>query len=315
MGRNINADTKPLLLDAEQNIGNSNTIIPLNPASPASGTSVTVIPQTNPPRLISLTGGSAAGQTTSVVVTASRINGQENPYPGYAGPVTGIVEFGNGGRFTRAEFDVPVGGYAGFFTQSSAAVEPQDGGTIITVPSGVIRIYARYDNLLLAPLLNSDPPICLAQLAGRPLWGPGGPRATAPLPAQPDPILAEPLLVKAMSAYFTRPRARVYKTLYLYTSNLFLPATAPVTGPNTPYAYYCLPAFTKTIKVLREPLTTTLDIVLRDGVQTIDQYRIAAGTSAPEIEVSGQATIIGIQSLNLIADQVSFLAISCEIGI
>jgi hypothetical protein len=252
-------------------------------------------------------------------MTASRIVGADNPNPGYAGPVTGIVEFGNGGRFTRVEFDVPVGPYAGYFIQAANALDPQAGGAIITVPTSVIRAYARYDNLLMAPLLNTSPPVTLAHVTGRNTWGPGGPRATvAPPytpPVVPAPILAEPLLVQAMAAYFTRPRANAYKTLYLYASDPFVAVATPITGPNTPYAYWCLPAFTKKVKILREPITTTLDVVIRDGAQVIDQYTIATGSSAPEIEIQGQATIIGIESHDLTADQVLFLALSCEIGV
>ena len=317
MGRNVTADTTPLLKNAEQNIGNSSTILPQNPGITALGTQATVIPQTNPARILDLSGGSAVGQTVSVVMTASRIVGVENPNPGFAGPITGIVEFGNGGRFTKVEFDIPVGPYNGFFTVASNAIEPQDGGVVITVPTGTIRAYARYDNLLLAPLLNFSAPLPLAQFTARPVWGPGGPRSTiAPPypPNNPTPILAEPILVKAMAAYFTRPRARAYKTLYLYTSNSFVPVTTPVTS-NTPYAYWCLPAFAKTAKILRTPLTAALDVVFRDGVQIIDQYTIASGASAPEIEVPGQATIIGIASRDLIADQVNFLAVTCEVGV
>jgi len=321
MGRDTTADSTPILKQAEQNLGNSTILVPSNPDCTATGIPITVIPNTNPARLLNLTGGSAVAQTISIVMTASRIVGANNPNPGYAGPVTGIVEFGNGGRFTRVEFDVPVGAYAGYFTQAANALDPQAGGAIITVPTSVIRAYARYDNLLLAPLLNTSPPISLAQLMHRTTWGPGGPRATvAPPytpPVVPAPILAEPLLVQAMTAYFTRPRANAYKTLYLYASDPFggLSSSVPVIGPNSPYAYWCLPAFTKKVKILRDPFTAALDVVLRDGAQTIDQYTIASGSSAPEIEIPGQATIIGIESRDATADQVVFLALSCEIGV
>jgi hypothetical protein len=319
MGRDTTADSTPILKQAEQNLGNSTILVPENPDCTATGIPITVIPNTNPARLLNVTGGSAVAQTISIVMTASRIVGADNPNPGYAGPVTGIVEFGNGGRFTRVEFDVPVGAYAGFFTHAANAIDPQAGGAIVTVPTSVVRAYARYDNLLLAPLLNTNPPISLAQLTARPTWGPGGPRATvAPPytpPTVPAPILAEPLLVQAMAAYFTRPRSSAYKTLYLYASDPFVASASPVTGPNTPYAYFCLPAFTKKVKILREPITTNLDVVIRDGAQVIDQYVVAAGSSAPEIKIQGQATIIGIESHDLLADQVEFLALSCEVGV
>ena len=90
----------------------------------------------------------------SIVFTAARVVGASNPNPGYAGPITGLVEFGNGGRFTRVEFDVPLGPYLGTFQGAAVASEPQDGGVIVTVPTGVLRAYARYDNLLVQPILG-----------------------------------------------------------------------------------------------------------------------------------------------------------------
>ena len=83
------------LLDtlADQNIGNGFVLQPQ-----AGG--ATVIPQNSAnsasyERILVLTGPSSTGQTTSVVLTASRIVGPNNPYPGFPGPITGIIEFGN----------------------------------------------------------------------------------------------------------------------------------------------------------------------------------------------------------------------------
>ena len=188
MGRDVTSDSTPLLKNADQNIGNSTILYP------QAGTVGVVIPTTNPPRLLNLTGGSAVGQTVSVVMTVSRIlQGNDNPNPGFPGPITGIIEFGNGGRFTKIEFDLTVGPFAGSINEASSAVEPQDGVTIVTVPTGVLRVYARYDNLLLAPLIGTNPPISHAQLTrdllpfpGLPIVGPGGPLTvtnSAPPPA------------------------------------------------------------------------------------------------------------------------------------
>lgn len=79
------------LLDtlADQNIGNGVIVRP-------QLTGATVIPQTNPDRVLMLSGPSGSGQTTSVAITASRIVGAENPNPGYPGPITAVVEFGKG---------------------------------------------------------------------------------------------------------------------------------------------------------------------------------------------------------------------------
>ena len=216
MGRDTIADATPLLKAAEQNIGNSAIL------QPQAGLP-TVIPQTNPARILDLSGGSGAGQTTSIIFTATRLSqGADNPNPGFPGPITGILEFGNGGRFTRIEFDIPVGPFDGSLNVASNAVEPQDGMVIVQVPTGIVRAYARYDNLLLAPLLGTNPPMSAAQWNGTvPIVGPGGP-VTVDNPTPPPTTVvvpSEPVLVKAMTAYFGKARSKVYKTLNCYISN------------------------------------------------------------------------------------------------
>ena len=198
MGRREGDFQHLLDTNADQNIGNSALL------QPQPGSVATTIPATNPARILQLNGPSKTAQTVSIVFTASRIVGQDNPNPGYAGPITGILEFGNGGRFTKIEFDVPVGPFLGNFQGAAASSEPQDGGVIVTVPSGVLRAYARYDNLLVQPALGL-PTQSTAQLLGVPFVGPGGPVA----PTSPSPAPAEPVLVKAMAAYYKIGRAHV----------------------------------------------------------------------------------------------------------
>jgi hypothetical protein len=300
MGIDTSAGKTPLLEDADQNIGNSATVRPQAPLHAPPASTGTVIPQSLQNRIINLSnGGSARGQTTSVVVTARRIIGgtTDNPHPGVFGPVTGIVEFGNGGRSTRAEFDIPVGPFAGSSGAAASSLEPQDGGVVITVPTGVLRVYARYDNLLVAPVLGTNPPLALAQLIPVLFYGPGGPVGAVP---------AEPLLVQAMASYFSRPPAKVYKTVYLYVS-----AGLAIAAPfNT----YCLPAFAKSVKVLRQPVSSAVDVFLYDGRSLLESYAIAGGSPSPTIDVVGQETVIGIQS-HAPADTLTFLAMACEIGI
>jgi hypothetical protein len=321
MGRNTDADKTPLLQNAEQNIGNSATILP------QTGSGGVVIPQTNPQRILELSGGSAVGQTTTIVMTASRITGADNPYPGFPGPVTGVIEFGNGGRSTKIEFDVPVGPFQGYINQALPAVEPQDGIVVVTVPTGVLRVYARYDNLLVSPLLGTNPPQSHAQVSSVPFVGPGGPLfATNPGTPPPVNILVppEPVLVKAMVAYFTKPRAKVYKTLNCYlTYETFAPVPAPVAiNVGTPsvsqiagypnVAFWALPAFTKSVKILRFPGSTSLNVLLHDGVRPVDFITVPGGTTAPVIEVIGNENIIGITSGS---QGVTMLKLVCEVGI
>jgi hypothetical protein len=310
MGRPTHEPKHLLDVDAEQNIGNSTNLQPQDGSGLAGGT---VTAQTNPDRILQLSGPSKTAQTTSVVFTASRLTGSSNnPNPGYAGPVTGIVEFGNGGRFTRAEFDIPLGPFVGFFQGAASNTEPQDGGVVVTVPSGVLRAYARYDNRLIQPVLGTVPPLSLAQILGVPFAGPGGPvRAPAP-GAQVAP--AEPVLVKAMAAYYTRHYAKLYKTQYCYVSSPGTPAQQIQQG------LYCVPAFARSVQVLRSP-SAAMTVELFDGLYNGNPVNVAAlntvnvlANTTPEIPIVGTETIIRVSSATA-NDTVYLLALCYEIGL
>ena len=300
IGRSPDRREQKHMLDiaAEQNIGNGNIIYP-------QAGSATVIPQTNPERILRLSGPSSAGQTTSVILTASRIVGSQNPNPGYPGPITGVIEFGNGGQFTRAEVDIPVGPFSGSIAQATNAVEPQDGGVIVTVPTGVLRVYARYDNQLLALSIDSSPPQSLAQyLALSPIAGPGGPvvRPTSLIPA-------EPVLVKAMTAYFSRHTSKVFRTQYVYVSDLSTGVPIPV----TPQGIYCIPPFARSVRILRNPLASAMNVNLFDNANHILNQVPVPPNASPSIPLEGTETLIGLVSSA--ANQVSLLAFCYEIGI
>jgi hypothetical protein len=313
MSRPTHAPKHLLDTDAEQNIGNSTDLLPQDGSGPVGGT---VIPQTNPERILQLMGPSTAAQTTSVIVTASRLTDvSKNPNPGYAGPVTGIVEFGNGGRSTKVEFDVPVGPFIGSFQGAANNTEPQDGGVIVTVPTGVIRAYARYDNRLIQPLIGANPPRSLAQSLGVPFIGPGGPVTPAAGPLFSFP--SEPVLVKAMVAYYTRHFARAYKTQYCYSGAFGVPPQ--FIDPNTDGGLYCVPAFARNVQVLRYPVTSALTVELYNGLYTapgalpLNRVSVPAN-QCPVIPIVGHENIIRVTSASN-ADTVSLLALCYEIGI
>ena len=298
------------LLDtqADQNIGNGSVIQPQD--GPA-----TVIPQGNPERILMLSGPSTAGQTTSIALTASRIVGPQNPSPGYPGPITGVIEFGNGGQFTRVEVDVPIGPFVGATTNPAPASEPQDGGIIVTVPTGVLRVYARYDNQHIQPQLGF-PVRSLAQSWGVPFIGPGGPTNTGGSP----PIIwpAEPVLVKAMAAYFSRHTSKVYRTNYCYVGDdsTGIPVDVAISGPR---GTYCIPAFARSLKVLRTPYTAHLGVFLSDNMghdmDFIDIPPSGGVVLTPIIPLIGTETIVRVLSVNPVIDKVSMLALCYEIGI
>jgi hypothetical protein len=315
-------------IPAEQNIGNG-TVLQPQPGG------ATVIPQTNPERILMLSGPSSAGQTTSVALTASRIVGQANPNPGFPGPITGVIEFGNGSQFTRVEVDIPIGPFAGAFQAASPAIQPEDGGIIITVPTGVLRVYARYDNNLIQPMLQNtvgQPIQSLSQYYKRPFFiGPGCPAALGSGTVLPNqaapPIVAEPVLVKAMAAYFSRHTSKVYKTQYLYVADKAVIVPGPSAIPTTkqldasitlaansqgnPVAYFCIPPFARTLKVFRQNDTSVVKVFLFDNnFNKLEVYTVASGPS-PIIPLTGNETIVGL----VITDPVWLLALGYEIGI
>ena len=301
----MRSDPKHLLdTEADQNIGNGSIIQP-------QGGTATIIPQTNPERILVLSGPSTAGQTTSITLTASRIVGPENPYPGFPGPITGIIEFGNGGQFTRVEVDIPIGPFVGTLTSPAPASEPQDGGVIVTVPTGVLRVYARYDNQLIQPILGL-PVKSLAQSLGLPFIGPGGPTNI-----QGTIWPVEPVLVKAMAAYFSRHTSKVYRTNYCFVGDKSaIPQNS--TAIAAPGVQYCIPSFARSLKVLRDPFTAHLVVYLSDNMgNQLDFIDIPSGALAPSpiIPLVGTETIVRILSVNPITDKVLMLALCYEIGI
>jgi hypothetical protein len=304
-----------LLDDADMNIGNSNTIIPNDPA-----TSQPTTPSTTLNRILNLSGVSKKGQNTTVAVAASRIpQGTRNPNPGFPGPLTGIIEFGSGGRDTKVEFDIPIGPFYGSLSAASSAEDAQDGGVLITVPTSVLRMYVRYDNFLLSPVLGTanalyptGRPLAIVGPNNVPIVGPGGPVMTGG-----QLVPAEPVQVKAFAAYFAKVgRSRAYKTLYFYCSAEPLQGVV-VSNPGTTiggyadFAFFALPAYCKTIKVLRFPDSTAIEMLLHNGIRPVDYYNFNTGNSAPIVELEGAETIVGLKT----TAQVTFLAVICEIGL
>ena len=297
------------LLDttADQNIGNGVIVQP-------QLTGPTTIPQTNPDRILTLSGPSGTGQTTSVVLTASRIVGSDNPNPGFPGPITGVIEFGNGGQFTRVEVDVPIGPFLGSIISAALATEPQDGGVIVTVPTGVLRVYARYDNCLIQPLINVST-LSLAQVQHVPFLGPGGPVSLPQAPPNPTIVVPpEPVRVKAMAAYYARHTSKAYHTQYCYVGASSVVAI-PLSAGGVP-PFYCVPPFARSVKVLRTPITANLELALSDNAGHLLEGPISIPSGpSPTIPLVGTETILSVNSVNPSVDKITLLALCYEIGI
>ena len=288
-----------LLDDAENNVGNSVILQPQNLPPP----SYTAQPDKNPPRILNLTANTNTGQNVTVVMTAAIQAGGVS----VAGPITGIIDFGNGTQFTSVFFDIPIGPYVGSVNGGSIPNDqPQDSGAVIQVPSSIVRAYARYDNEFLTPEVDG--------------FVFGSPRSANPLPAISGPFpvgvpAASPILVKAFANYFGRIHSKLYKTQYLYKGNFAAPISFfdnPIT--QAPTAYFA-PPFAKTVRLLRAPFSAAMTLVVGDQLGYNSTYNIASNTNSPVIEIDGNAHVIFVSSATVNpADEVCAVSLVYEIG-
>jgi hypothetical protein len=278
-----------LLDDGENNVGNSILLQPQ--ALPPPDLFTVVKQQAINGRILNLTASSKTGQSVTVVMTAARSPGITG---GIAGPITGVIEFGNGTVSTTIEFDIPVGPYTGNIQATSPGTQPEDSGAVIQVPSGIIRAYARYDNAFITP-----------DLGGFAFGGPGTlsfpPSPAFPLfpgagPFAPNLANPTPVTVKAFASYFGRHHTKLYKTQYLYIGDATLPQ--PFAGT------YCVPPFAKSVQVVPNPaVSMTLDLTdsipfgssAANRITFVERYVIPANTF-PVIPIEGNVTTITIRN-------------------
>jgi len=298
-----------LLDDAENNVGNA---VMLEPQILPAGTLFTVVPQSgaNNARLLNLTSASKTGQSITVIVTAAKTPNQM----GTTGPYTAIAEFGNGSVTTRVEFDVPFGPFHS--TQGISGTtpddQPQDSGAIIQLPTGILRLFARYDNAFITP-----------QIDGTAFGGPGSanpipqPSLSGPFAPNSNPTA---LTTKAFATYFGRIHTKLYKTQYIYIGSSSLPISFLYPGIGTTPPTYCVPPFAKSVRVVREPQTASMRLVIIDPVTGANPgssdgtYIIPSGV-APVIPLEGNQTIIQLQSATTGgADKVNSVKLIYEIA-
>lgn len=315
-----------LLDDSDNNIGNG---ILLQPNFlPFPGPGFIKQPSNTRQRLLNLTSDSKYGQSITVIMTASRTIQNVSLAGAYAGPITGVIEFGNGSQSTSVEFDVPIGPYAGNQTLGlDKTYEPRDGGVVIQVPTSTLRVFARYDNALITPIQDLFSP---AFGEGAYPTVPPGAGPYAPNPVFNDPLgpmpgrTAVPVLVKAFANYFGRVFSRLQKTMYLYVGN---PGVGPVPfsqAPGGSFVPYAIPPFARAVRVVRMPQTAAMELRLADGsayvnsvvgganVPFIEQYSIAAGP-APLIPIEGNHQTIALRSAGA-GDLVTGVKLVYEIG-
>lgn len=301
-----------LLDDGENNVGNLATINPQ--VLPAGGPIFTTIPQplANNARILNLTALSKHAQSITVVMTAAL----PPDAIGLPGPLTGIVEFGNGTQTTFVFFDVPVGPFQGSIVGGVApATQPLDGGAVIQVPSSAIRAYLRYDNAFITPTVP-----------GYAFGAPGSPSAIPAIsgPLAPNPAPA-PLRSKGFAAYFGKFKNRLYKTDWLFSGDTSAPVTFVTVDPQTAnFLVYAIPPFAKSVQLYRHPQSAAMTLQLWNQTSAgagsflsrIDaEYAIAGGSVAPIIPIQGNQNIVAVKSATGGAgDQVDMVKLVYEIG-
>ena len=313
-----------LLDDGENNVGNA---IVLAPQILPPGVELTSVKQSGlNGRVLNLTAETKTGQSVTLVMTAARQPNQR----GAIGPFTGVVEFGNGTQVTRVEFDIPAGPYVGSFLAALPGTEPEDSGTVIQVPTSVLRAYVRYDNAYITPEVSGfafgTPGSSLFPLpAGAEPHAPnlGFPYGIPSIPPLP-PLPPCPAIIKAFANYFGRHHTKLYKTHYLYVGNTTVPIVFGVTGgPAILPLPYFIPPFAKSIQVIPQPavsMTLTLldqvafgeDVAPANEVFFQETHVIAANTY-PVIPITGNTNCYFLGS-TANGDTVSGVKVVFEIG-
>lgn len=305
----IDRTIKRLLDNAETNIGNQVSY----PSNPLAG--IVISPDRNPQRILDLTAASNTGQIITVGMSA--FSNPPNTTNAFAGPFTGVVEYGNGGISTRVEFDVPVNQIAPGDTPSNA----KDGNVLITVPGGTLRVYGRDDSNLVTPSFQFTPAPAVQFGMPASLGGIGGgtdniPRGFGPWSAGPDATIGG--AIKAHATYATRADgqgSRVTKTVWVYNTDTGNGSLINE-GAGTP-ALYFVPPMAKTVQVFRNAFATNtpacaVKLDVRDQTGIMERFAIAAGVVSPIFELPGGVVMIGVETTTA---NINTFALVFEIGI
>jgi hypothetical protein len=290
VGRGSSVKAK-LLDDADMNIGNGDTILP-------SSNNIVITPNTNPTRLLNLDSLSPEGRMMTIAFAAKAIIDPALG-GGLPGPLVGIVEFGNGGVFTRVEVDVQVGRVGDFTIQASV----EDGVTFVSVPAGVLRAYVRHDGNLVTPSFSrafGNPGVSAAINGGGNIPDSSGPwQGAGQLPI--------PAFAQAFVTYYPKYTRRNTRTIIVYRSLGVLADTSGI-GEQ----FYFVPPFVRSVRVLRTPVaTSTVTITPRATNQAYQSFTIPAGDPGQIIELASNTSFLG---LLIGGTGVTQLALEFEVG-
>jgi hypothetical protein len=345
----INRGSEHLLDAGDTVIGN--LVSPLGQNGSWNGNQIILTPANNPDRIIDLTAESKTGQMATVAITANctlPVPLNESPnFQFIGGPVTARIEFGNGAQFAAVEVDVPVTVNPAAFNNPNLPASQggnitNEGGTLVTVPAGVLRVYGRDDsNLVTQSIQYAGTGFGVPVAFGAPFNGGGNiPRGVGPwwqgyseggafAALTAAQVLPVPVNMKAAVAYFTRPGGnltRNTKTLWVYNSVPGPGADTNIqTGAGGP-AIYLIPPFAKSFSIWRnktDPATfansgptagatlTIFDSLLYTKMP-MTTFTVAGGAASPDFELPMSAVAIGVQTTT---DTVTSFALVFEIGI
>lgn len=262
-----------LLEDADQNIGNQLVIKTLPAPFPLT------LPYQSPDRILNLNSASKGGQMMTVFLgaTASPISSQGSNGPLPSNFITGVVEFGNGSRFSRAEFDIPIGPVQFPAPNNRTPVDPQSGGMFFSLPAATLRIYARSDANLITPDIFGALPHGFAP-------NPLDPHRLDPPTPSSSPTASD-VLVTAFAGYFTRT------SIFPPTKTLWLGQVVAATGIHYVGETYAIPPLASTVRFLRFDVNVVaLAIRIADiGSNILDQISLPAGVRSDTYKLPGNA--------------------------
>ena len=291
-----------LLDDADVNIGNK---IAVAAFGPTDGSATTSLPSDNPRgnRLLFLDGLSPRGRTVTVALAASSILKAPNINQSNPNIITATIEYGNGAQDTFVEVDVPVGRVS-FVKGVLTGVE--DGSTLVTVPGGTLRVWARNDSFYIVPDLSG----LVGNVAN-----------LADLIAPVDGGDADDAFVKAFAVYYSLRSNSIAggPTRTYCIGNGAITGGAPVgiTYANDPARAYLVPPLAKRFRILRWAGTAGGDMPAFTGTvydadgNGLYNFGTLVDILSPFFELPGIAHSVGI---TMIMPGVGFSGIVWEIG-
>jgi hypothetical protein len=236
-------------------------------------------------RLLDLSCRGKNARTVTLFFSQKILETQQNPLANTSGPVSGIVEFGNGAALSTVEFDIPsvsrIPGNSMFPISGNPPAYPDKfknpaiSGVSLTVTAASLRAFARNDNNL--PLVF-DPLRIIGSANETDL----------------DPT------VSCFIGYGQTLGANkvLRKTIYIVDSGSGSPDMPPATDVDIG-----VPAFSKTVRFPRTPIQATALRIEFDSFfgATYGDYIIPAGSDGPlEVPPDCYRIIVTADPTNLV---------------